>query len=219
MDGSDGSFFIPSLQEGRWRVVVRAEGLETAVGPVLIEDAVVDVGVVDLTGGTMLAGRVLWAEDETPVAETTVAAVELGSLTDGAAPPVGTATTDAEGHFQIFGLEPGRYQVLLPRDPEGAEVVHLSDEDVYVELFREGGSGLRLSRGDDGDPVVAEGDAAGWLETGDRIIRVEVAGIDVSGMMSRYGDAVGETILGMAGWPGLTVEVERDGERLIVGEE
>lgn len=217
--GPDGSFVVPSLQEGSWRVVVRAEGLETAVGPVDVSDEVVDVGTVDLTGGAMLAGRVVWEEDDEPVVGVGVAAVELAALTSGEAPPVGTAVTDEHGAFAIFGLEPGRYEVLLPRDPGSAQVVELDDEDAFVELVREGGSGLRLARDDEDRLVVAEGDAEGWLQAGDRIERVEVAGVDLLPMLPRYGDDVGETILGMVGWPGLVVEVDREGKAVVIGEE
>lgn len=215
----DGSFLVPSLQEGSWRVVVRAEGLESAVGPVAVADEVVDVGTVDLTGGAMLAGRVVWEADEAPVAGVGVAAVELEALADGEAPPVGTAITDNDGAFAIFGLEPGRYEVLLPRDPGSAQVVELDDEDVFIELVREGGSGLRLSRDDQDRIVVAQADDDGWLQAGDRIERLEVAGVDLLPMLPRYGDAVGESILGMVGWPGLVVEVDREGEAVVFGEE
>jgi hypothetical protein len=148
-----------------------------------------------------------------------VAAVELDALAGGEAPPVGTAVTDDDGSFAIFGLEPGRYEVLLPRDPGSSQVVELDDEDVFVELVREGGSGLRLARDEEDRLVVAEGDAEGWLEAGDRIERVEVAGVDLLPMLPRYGDDVGETILGMVGWPGLVVEVVREGEVVVIGEE
>ena len=47
----------------------------------------------------------------------------------------------------------------------------------------------------------------------------EVAGIDVLGMVPRYGDGVGETLLGLVGWPGITVVVERDGQTVEVGSE
>ena len=212
----DGAFFVPSLQPGDWRVVVRAEGLETAVGPVAVDGAVVDVGVVELTGGAMLAGQVRWEDDGAPVAGVAVAAVALDALADGEAPPVGTATTDAAGDFAIFGLAPGRYEVLLPRDPAGAQVVALGEEDAFVTLERAGGRGLQLGRDGEDRLVVATGDDEGWLRAGDRITAVEAAGVDLLPLLPRYGDGVGETILGMVGWPGLVVEVERAGERVVI---
>ena len=213
---ANGDFFIPSLKEGDWRVVVRAQGMEKAIGPIEVFDEVVDVGDIDLMGGVMLAGRVVWEDDEAPVAGVEVAAVELGSLTDGAAPPVGTATTGADGSFSIFGLEPGRYQVMLPRDPGGAQVVELAEEDVYVELVRAGGGGLALGRDEDNRLVVAEGDDEGWLEPGDRLEEVTVAGVDVLELVPRYGEDVGELVVGLVGWPGITVVVEREGELVVV---
>ncbi len=108
---------------------------------------------------------------------------------------------------------------MLPRDPGGGQVVELTDEDVYVELVRAGGSGLGLTRDDDDRLVVSVGDADGWLEPGDRIDAVSVAGIDVLELVPRYGNDVGETLLELVGYPGITVVVERDGQTVTLGEE
>jgi len=215
----DGSFVVPSLKPGDWRLVVRSQGLEQAVGPVSVADAVVDLGSIDLMAGMMLSGRVVWEDDGGPAAGEPVAAVEVDSLSGGMAPPVGTATTDDDGGFAILGLQPGRYQVMVPHDPGGAQVVELDEEDVYVELVRAGGSGLQLTLDEDDRIVVAEADDEGWLEPGDRLETVTVAGIDVLELAPRYGQEVGELVVGLVGYPGITVVVERDGQPVVVGGE
>lgn len=171
---------------------------------------------LDLGGG---GGLRTHACDAEPVADVRVAAVEVDALAEGEAPPVGTATTGPDGSFTILGLQPGRYQVLLPRDPGSAQVVELDDTDVFVELERAGDPGVVLARDEDGLLVVSEGDADGWLEPGDRLEAVTVAGLDVLGLVPRYGEEVGALIVGLAGWPGVTVVVERDGQDVVIGDE
>ena len=124
-----------------------------------------------------------------------------------------------QNFFAILGLQPGRYQVMVPHDPGGAQVVELDEEDVYVELVRAGGSGLQLTLDEDDRIVVAEADDEGWLEPGDRLETVTVAGIDVLELAPRYGQEVGELVVGLVGYPGITVVVERDGQPVVVGGE
>lgn len=202
---SDGRFSIENLPAGSWRLDVHADAQDRVVGPVEV-DGPVDLGDIELDGGGLIHGVVLSEVDEEPVVGVSIAAVGLDALESGGAPPTGSARTDADGEFSIRGLPPGRYEVFLAAHPLERERVQLVDE-ARVELYRPVPGDLETEVDEDGNWVVTGvgDDAPEGFQEGDVIVGVEVFGVNPADVLPGWGREATPSLLGMAGWPGVTV--------------
>ncbi len=127
----DGSFEIPGIAPGSYRLTIRGSNFaETVVPQVSVEeDKVTDLGTIKVRRGRTLTGRVM-TEDGSPVPGATVlAATRLvgdGShlaldLGKAAEEQMGLhrAVSDADGFFRIEGLSQERYMLVAEKEEFG----------------------------------------------------------------------------------------------------
>lgn len=132
----DGSFELEEVDEGRWAVMVRAEGYLTRVSEATDVRAgdLSDVGNVELSPGAVVLGRVEDGDGGQPVVGATVTVQGIdgsgagrfrfqrrGWGAGGSAP---TDTTDAEGGFRLDGLPPGEFTVTAGHHEYPTRVEH-----------------------------------------------------------------------------------------------
>jgi len=138
----DGSFVLDDVPAGRWTVEVRADGYQAgSLSGITVEEGGVVEGVdVRLSRGSVLTGQVLESRTGRPVLDATVQAELSGGGARG--PRFGpgaqdfTATSDAEGRFEIAGLAPGTWSVTAshPDFSEATASVEVSDSPASVDL-------------------------------------------------------------------------------------
>lgn len=204
----DGSFELANLEPGTWTLEVEAQGVKTTLGGLDVAGPL-DVGDIELLDGTLVTGLVLDALTGEPAPGIRVAAVTIEDST-----PTGAAggTTDADGRYEIRGLDPGQVEVFLPTDPLTRESGALVDT-LEIDLVREPPGDVSTQRSGRDVVVTALGDdAPAALEVGDRIVGVDILGIDPDDLIPGSSDALSDVLIGMGGAPGVTVWVERDGE-------
>ncbi|MEZ5332914.1 MAG: carboxypeptidase-like regulatory domain-containing protein, partial [Thermoanaerobaculia bacterium] len=148
---ADGSFTIPALAPGEWTVMASAPDGRRATEIVSIaageREVRVDLSFIDgltLTGTVLLAGEAL-----------TGARLVLRNrdIADSA-----WGRTDHRGRFEIRGLEPGRYGLVVSRFQDGLhhqEELSLSDDrEVLIEIERHRVAGRVVDA--DGDVAVTD---------------------------------------------------------------
>ena len=206
-----GEFRLDNLEEGIWRFRVQAEGAERTLGPLDIEGEV-DLGDIEVFGGSEILGVVIDEVEGRPVEGVAVAAVAYEGEEAGG---VGSARTDEEGEFVLRGLPPGRYQVFLAASPLERVEVELEDQ-AEVELVQPTPADIAMEPGEDGRLVVTAlgEEAPEGFEEGDVLVEVSLFGVDPAELMPGVGEQLSRTLLGATGFPGVSVVVEREGEEL-----
>jgi len=218
---AEGRFLIEGLKPGVWRVNVTVEGEEWGDPQVIIEEDIVDLGVIDIGDGSLINGVLRDGLTGEPVHWGSVACTlaDEGVI----AMPVSGATSKHDGTFTLRGLTPGDYLVYPFKNPlEAVEVTLVEGDDAWVELEELSTElpeeqGFDLVTGGAGEiliDAVAEGSAAAraGLSEGDVIAGVKLFGIELSSLHPRLSDAALRAYSG----PGMTLMVERDDEALEV---
>jgi len=157
----DGSFELDEIKEGRWAVLVRAEGYLTRVSePVDVRAGEPsDVGFLELAPGAFVVGRVEDEDGGEPIVGATVTVQGIdGSGAGrfrfqrrswGASGEAPTDTTSAEGGFRLDGLPPGEFTVSVTHHAYPTRAAHsarisvgddpLSEVPVLVLKMEKGG--------------------------------------------------------------------------------
>jgi protocatechuate 3,4-dioxygenase beta subunit len=142
----DGSYRIDDLPPGRYTVEARAAGHAPGrrKGIQVTEGAAAEVPVIELEKGLTLEGRVVAADDETPVHGAEVEGFKAGgSLVAPSSGQKYVAATDEDGRFGLEGLEAGPLvvQARHPRFARAEERLEIRDGAEVPEVV------LRLPRG------------------------------------------------------------------------
>lgn len=165
----DGSFVIPAVATGSYRLTASAIGAGSAVRTVVVTTAAVDLGTVALGPGAALAGAIRFPDGSTPPLSEVVSLVAVSP--DSSEFLYAALTTDPTGRFVtgygVSGLTPGHaYRLVVSGPggaayvpPEGAAVVILSSSQARgLDLTLRPAAGavtFRASRGAAGWNVVA----------------------------------------------------------------
>ncbi|MEM1177045.1 MAG: carboxypeptidase regulatory-like domain-containing protein [Acidobacteriota bacterium] len=136
--GEDGHFELDGLGTGEYRLEVSADGFAPLVIPSLEfaeDDSRIDLGRLELEAGERLEGRVT-ARDGQPLSDVEITAT--GSRvhwTSGAVPQQATASSDADGRFELDGLVAEQVYDISGRLPGwDGERITTTPEDGPVEL-------------------------------------------------------------------------------------
>jgi protocatechuate 3,4-dioxygenase beta subunit len=140
----DGSFELNEIKEGRWAVLVRAEGYITRVSEATDVRAgdVSDVGRVELAPGAVVTGRVEDGDGGEPIVGATVTVQGIDGSGSGrfrfqrrgwGGGQAPTDTTGADGEFRLDGLPPGEFTVTAshhayPMRAEHSERISVGDD-------------------------------------------------------------------------------------------
>jgi Carboxypeptidase regulatory-like domain len=128
MTGADGSFTSPPLSCADYTIRVTADGyLPANVGAQVIANKsnlpqiLLEPETDGCTGASAVTGRVLNGIDNTPIADATIE-VHSGANSP-TAPVVATVMSDADGNFQLDGVDSGYYTLTAKADgyPEGVQ--------------------------------------------------------------------------------------------------
>lgn len=236
--GEDGRFAHQGLRPGSWMLEVRSGGITRSLGTKRIEQSVIDVGDVELKGGGQITGYVIDGLTGDGAPNVPVSAVESGNMSmgintpddfDGNMPNMGNSISGSEGRFTIYGLPDGDYDVFVSTAPFETVGVTVSDGENQSEVELETGGadlldehGFGLATGDDGDLVVdavdagSNAEAAGLME-GDRLDGLRIFGTDPAEVVPGWDDTMTNLILENYNGPGVSLQVDRDGESVEVG--
>lgn len=218
----DGVFEVLGLEPGSYQVEVVAGEQNRRPDPVVVADTVVDLGVVDLDGGTDVAGVVL--DGLTGQGAPGEAVVAVQSVAEGKAPGTSVTVSRSEGRFVLRGLGDGDWSVFLASRPFSPVDVHVGDGQANHEPVLETGAadllgeqGFGLATDDVGTLVVQDldpdgGAALAGLEDGDRVVGVTLMGMDLGSWMPGLEDQLLDAVLEHYSGPGVGLVVERDGE-------
>ncbi|MCX7002731.1 MAG: carboxypeptidase-like regulatory domain-containing protein [bacterium] len=114
----DGRFVYGPVSAGSCRISLRAEGFAPYLQEVMIEQADVDLGIIPMTRGDTISGRVI-DEHGNPCTDASIVVVNMpcasfGDLINAA---VASSEVDANGCFSASNVTPGvRCSVLAGRD-------------------------------------------------------------------------------------------------------
>jgi protocatechuate 3,4-dioxygenase beta subunit len=143
----DGAFLLEDVPAGTWRITVASAGFQSAhVGSISVEEGATKSGVeARLQRGTHLSGRATDAQDGHAIPGVAITYQLVGGAPAFRIPGVddGSAiTTDADGHYEIADVAPGRYQVTA-RHPD------YTSANATADVAVEGAAGvdLQLSSG------------------------------------------------------------------------
>lgn len=117
MTGSDGTFRIPQVQPGEYRMAATRTGFLRGSYPaaVKVEAGQTMSGIeIRMNPQSVVAGKVV-DEDGDPVERAFVSLVPLRGATARRGPGMGGATNDL-GEFRLAGVAPGRYYVVARRE-------------------------------------------------------------------------------------------------------
>ena len=158
---SDGSFLIDGLGAGEHELHVSADGMRPLQKNIVIAAAAVDPVVIRLDPGFTLRGRVENADGE-PVAGVRVGASPASQSMDDPQASYSGTESDAEGRFELDGLESGLQRVFA-RSEESGQTAHATAEagqaDHVVLRFPRGAAISGIVVNPEGTPV---GDADVW---------------------------------------------------------
>lgn len=139
---SDGSFVIPALATGAYRLTASALGLAGAARAVIVSSALSDLGAIELQVGGILSGELRLPDGSSPSSEEVraLAAVAPDSSEFFYAELLQDAGVGAVTGYRLGGLTPGRtYRLVVSgpgasswSPPEGTSVVLASTSDVRV---------------------------------------------------------------------------------------
>jgi protocatechuate 3,4-dioxygenase beta subunit len=114
-----GNYEVAGLQPGRYTVTVSGDGTSYEVDHVVSGSGEFDI---DITGGS-LQGRVVRADDGTPVPGVSVVLWPLGTRENR---PADAADSNGQGEFALRSLREGRYRVTTSKKGYGQEVRELA---------------------------------------------------------------------------------------------
>ncbi len=160
-ESQDGSFTLPSLRAGDWKVVAKAEGFARSE-PVEVELPTDELLAIELKRPASVAGQVLDPDDQ-PVAGAAVGPeadlVELIARSQGRESTRPSTTTDAAGWFVLNGLPPGSGTLRAEKEGYARSAAFPYDlgegqgiTDAVLEL-RRGGTITGEVIGNDGEPA------------------------------------------------------------------
>jgi hypothetical protein len=225
---ADGRFRLEGLVVGDWELVAHvADAGDTPLERTLVPHHLAsgeehDLGDIAIEGGGGIAGVLVDGLTGEPKAHAPVLAYRSGAR-DERITPTGT-DTDADGHFSFDGLPPGSWTVAHPLSPQEAVHVVVRDGAVTsgVKLVTSDATALDVNgfelADDDGALVVTDvtpdspADDAG-LEPGDAVVGVRIAGFDLPEALGERKQALTRLVLGHWDGPGVTLVVDRDGDR------
>lgn len=108
---NDGTFSIPGAIPGTWSITVSAAGHATKMQSATVPASGAQTVTVSLDVSSVLVGTVRDATTSAVLADATLQLIGTGGTQ-----VLATAISDASGHYQIDGLTPGSYRLLIERD-------------------------------------------------------------------------------------------------------
>ncbi|MCP4809048.1 MAG: hypothetical protein GY913_13475 [Proteobacteria bacterium] len=216
----DGTFEILGLDPGRWAVEIYSRDGRWPQDDVLVQADVQDLGTIDLSDGGRITVEVVDGLTGEPAGWEPIAANRRGR---GSANPIGAggmSDPDA-GVLELTGLQDGTYDVFCASQPLDRHVVHVTDGSHHtVQLTTGEGSlldeqGFAVATDESGDLVVSEldpdgGAADAGLASGDILLGVTVAGIDVLSWAPSFSDEATRWVLENTDGSGVVLVVERE---------
>lgn len=221
----EGAFRLEGLKPGKWRVIVEAPAddglgsdLRQSIPSVSVQESMVDLGVLEMGEGGTITGVVtdgfglpvhdtaIWC---TPAADT---AFTLPAAFD---------ETDRAGQYTLQGLPQGSYRVTpLPWFTAGVRVTVQDGQEARVDLTigdekTADEKGFTLVTGGAGETLVETVDpesamANAGLVEGDVVSTVYFFGVDTTSLHPDLPTA----LLSSYGGPGMTLVVDREGNRV-----
>lgn len=224
---AEGRFEITGVLEGDWELSLTAWTEEVDHERVLTPRRVgrgqrVDVGTIEITGGGVIAGRVVDGLTGEPDLRAPIMA--LRDADPGGRPTFVPDDGDHDGNFRLEGLPAGTWTVAVLTAPQDGVTVHLAEgatvENIVLRTSTATAldeNGFTLGEGLVVDAV--EADTPAWqagLEVGDRVVGVRIAGFDVDDALGEHREAFTRMVLGHYDGPGVTLVVEGgEGEELV----
>ncbi|MHC4953888.1 MAG: carboxypeptidase regulatory-like domain-containing protein [Planctomycetota bacterium] len=102
-----------------WRMLSVAGGgfvpLQKSLGPAPVIDGVIDLGEIELERGATVRGRVTDSSTGNAIEGATVRYFSMTAMRF-ASIPITTATTDAEGRYELIGVPPDTVEILASHD-------------------------------------------------------------------------------------------------------
>jgi hypothetical protein len=224
---AEGRFEITGVLEGDWELSLTAWTEEENHERVLTPRRVgrgqrVDVGTIEITGGGVIAGRVVDGLTGETVMRAPIMA--LRDADPGGRPTFVPDDGDHDGEFRLEGLPAGTWNVAVVTSPQESVTIHLAEgaavENVVLRTSTATAldeNGFTLGEGLVVDAV--EADTPAWeagLEVGDRVVGVRIAGFDVDDALGEHREMFTRMVLGHYDGPGVTLVVEGgEGEELV----
>ena len=209
---ANGVFAFQSLKPGNYQL--QAECGDAGIRMIHVGEIgaeVVDLGDIHLDAGGSIEGVVLdGVTGEGAVGEPVVAVLANSAVGAG-----GTAISGTEGRFRLSGLEEGEYEVLLAKRPLSSQRITVrSGEPVGGVELETGEAALletnkvQLATDDEGGLVVAGNGGDLPLSEGDRVLSVEIGGVDLRDVIPGLSDDLMDAVLDHYSGPGVSLVVE-----------
>jgi hypothetical protein len=228
----EGRYELLGLVEGDWQVEVHCfdpatgEPLERSTTPLAVKPRrETDAGELELLGGGSIEGLLVDGLTGEPISHHPVMGLREAAGAQRRSPAL--ADTDSQGRFQMGGLPPGQWTLAHPLSPHQSTTVQVEDGVITDGVVIETSEATALV--ENGFTVAAEGEEivvsgvdeggpawdAGLLE-GDVVEGVLIAGFDVGSMLGELEPDLTRLVLGQWDGPGVTLVVDREGERVEV---
>ena len=223
----DGTFTLPGLVSGDWELIIQLYDEEASSRVLTPRHLAVgehaDVGDVEMWAGGGIEGVFIDGLTGEP-ARGEILALRQAGPEERTTPMI--SEPDGQGGFTIDGLPPGTWRLFSPLSPHESVLVEVEDgaitDGVVVRTSDATAlavNGFELTSQDGAlvVDVVREGSPAhdAGLREGDVIVGIEMAGVDLSGIVGE-GDDLVRFILGSWDGPGITLIVEHEGEPLVL---
>lgn len=228
----DGQYEVLGVVEGDWQVEVHCldpttgDSLERSTTPLAVRPRrETDAGELELLGGGGIEGVLVDGLTGEPISHHPVMGLREAAGARRRSPAL--ADTDSQGRFQMSGLPPGEWTLAHPLSPHQSTTVRVEDGVITDGVLIETSEATALVENGftvaaDGEDIVVSGVEpggpaweAGLLED-DVVEGVLIAGFDVGTMLGELEPDLTRLVLGQWDGPGVTLVVDREGERIEV---